>query len=125
MKFAFVRFIEIDSYGKEVSDLPCVEVVSGEKAESREDFISFRAGVGAPVAISNWCEVPEHWENTVTRRGQMNDVFEALIGLDALTSDAPFVSDLLATIFEVGFKCGERHHWDVQSAFARGSASRK
>ncbi|MEK7159759.1 MAG: hypothetical protein AAB575_05885 [Patescibacteria group bacterium] len=120
MTYAFVRFVE--HHGKEVGDTTCFIMTSGKSAESCEAFIDLYH-TGIKITVTNLFKVPEDWENAVSG-GSMNDVFEALLGLNALNDNIPFVSDLLTTIFAEGFKCGERHDRDVQAAFKRGRASR-
>lgn len=116
MKHAFVCYVE-HHRAEDGGTQTCVMMARGEAAESHEAFISWHAA-GVPVTIISWFEVPQDWKNAVSE-GSISDAFEALLGLDAL-SDTPLVSDLLATIFAAGFKCGEKHHRVVQSAFERG-----
>lgn len=114
MKCVFVCFVE--HHEKENGgDMTCFAMANGEAAESREAFISLY-GVGIPVTIINWFEVPEDWKNVVSSYGSMNDTFGALLGLDML-SDTPLVSDLLTTIFAEGFRSGLEHAKSVMMRF--------
>src|SRR5512133_3927564 len=56
--------------------------------------------------IASWV-VPEALINaTSSLSGTMNGILEAILGLNAL-SDDPAASDLIATIFNAGFECGQ------------------
>lgn len=120
MKCVFVRYTE-ERPPEQGGRLTCVVLAKGEAAESRETFTKTH-GDGVPITIMTWFEVPPQWKNAVTDGAPLNDAFSAVLGLDVL-SDSPVVSDLLATIFEAGFKAGRRHDADVQAAFRRGWAS--
>lgn len=132
MGYSFVRFTE--DHGAEYGGrITCVSLTRGEAAESPEKFIALH-NAGCKVEVINWFEVPEDWKNAVSD-GSMNDAFEALLGLDAL-SDTPLVSDLFATLFEAGFRAGREHaqrvmtrwgnfHASTLTAFAKESASEK
>lgn len=103
MKYAIVRFLE--DVGDDDVNI-CFLLVSGEEAESQETFIEWHNEGVLETVVLDWFEVPENWVNVVTH-DSVNDVFEALLGLDAL-SDTPQVSDLFTTIFAAGFACGKK-----------------
>ena len=107
MKRVFVRFKEV--YDDRVSG-PSTIIASGDDAESHEAFINWHAS-GVQVEILNWFEVPEKWENLVAG-GEVNATFEALLALDAL-GETPVVSDLLATIFEEGYRLAQKKERDL------------
>jgi hypothetical protein len=83
-------------------------LLSGEEAES---FIAnpkgFLRDYGDDARIiASWI-VPEELVNaTSSLEGPMNGILEAILGLNAL-SDDPAASDLIATIFNAGFECGQ------------------
>lgn len=102
MKYVFVRFEE------ELEDGVLVQmtiIVEGEAAVSPEHFIEWMDG-GLPIKVLDWFEVPEVWKNLVAD-GWLNESFVALLGLDAL-GETPVVSDLLASIFETGYRMALR-----------------
>lgn len=132
MKYAFVRFVE-DHGAEHGGRITCVSLARGEAAESPKEFIAWH-NAGCKVEVIYWFEVPEDWKNAVSD-GSMNDAFEALLGLDAL-SDTPLVSDLLATLFEASFRAGREYaksvmtrcgnfHASTMTELARESASEK
>ena len=124
MRYAFVQFIE--DHGKEHGGrMECTAMVSGDGAESPEAFINWH-NAGCKVEVVSWFQVPECWENSVAGDAEepLNDAIDALLGLEALAGK-PVISDLLATIFGVGFKCGQKREWDIQLAFSAGQASAK
>ncbi len=102
MKYAFVRFVEERSL-EHGGDVVCFALARGKDAESHEAFMEWHES-DTPLRIINWFDVPEKWQNIVGSEGPMNDVFEALLGLDAL-SHSPIVSDLLVTVFAAGLEC--------------------
>lgn len=110
MKYAFVRFTE--DHGESRSGV-CVNLVSGEPAESPEAFIQWHAQ-GFRVNILDWFEVPECWDNAVAG-GNVNDTLTAILALDAL-GETPVVSDLLATIFGVGYELAQKKERDLATA---------
>ncbi|MDQ5938500.1 MAG: hypothetical protein QG642_190 [Patescibacteria group bacterium] len=102
MKYVFVRFEEECEEGQFT---PSTLILRGQAANSPEDAIDFLDG-GVPVRILDWYEVPEVWKNLVAD-GRLNESFVALLGLDAL-GETPVVSDLLASIFETGYRMALR-----------------
>jgi hypothetical protein len=111
MKYAFVRYLE--NHREEFGVGTCANLVSGVAAESPEAFIKWH-GAGVPAKILCWFEVPESWENSVSS-GNMNEAFEAILALDAL-SETPVVSDLLATIFDEGYRLAQKKERDLATA---------
>ena len=83
-------------------------MVSGDGAESPEAFINWHSA-GCKVEVVSWFQVPENWENGVAGDAEepLNDAIDALLGLEALAGK-PVVSDLLATIFDAGYRLAER-----------------
>lgn len=120
MKCAFVRFVEERS-PEDGGEVMSFALARGKHAESHEAFVEWHQA-RTPVRIIIWFEVPEKWQSIVDSEESMNDAFEALLGLDAL-SDSPVVSDLLVTVFAAGLECGERHRRNVETEFARLSSS--
>lgn len=100
MKIAFVRFT--GTYGDGTVFGPKSIIVQGEAAESHQKFIDWEAG-GTEIVILEWFEVSKDWENRVAGDGCMYDALQALLALDKLGYHG-CVSDLLATIFEEGYR---------------------
>lgn len=101
MKIVFVRYtVEHDGHTSS-----CIQLLSGKEAASQEAALRYLDD-GDPVIITDWFEVPETWENAVAS-DPISAAFEALLGLDSLGS-TPVVSDLLATIFEAGYRLGAK-----------------
>jgi hypothetical protein len=101
MKIVFVRYTVV----RDDQSSTCIQLLSGDEAESQEAALSY-LNDGDPIVITDWFEVPKEWKNAVAS-DPISDAFEALIGLDAL-GQTPVVSDLLATIFEAGYRLGAK-----------------
>lgn len=102
MPSVFVR------YREQALDLTTCILLHGDRAKQCLDdpqkYVQQEFDGG--VLVDFW-EVPTYLENA-TASGDIGQVFDALIALDVIAA-TPAVSDLLATVFEAGYRLGAEH----------------
>ncbi len=60
------------------------------------------------ASLVDYWVVPDKLENIVAGGGNMREVLDIVLSIDAISDDAPHVSDMIATIFEAGYQLGRR-----------------
>lgn len=101
MKIVFVRYTS-EHEGKSTSG---IQIISGDMAEDRDSCLRFLNKDGTAV-ITDWFEVTPEWKNVVGNEDLFN-AFSELLDIELL-EEKPVISELLATIFEAGYRLGAK-----------------